>query len=404
MPPNPGRIAAARAVLAEAEGAHLEDALADVLPAEPRDRGLAWFLAFGMLRRRGHVDAALRERLRQPLASLDAPVQAVLRLGTYEKLFGRAKDHAVVHQWVDVARAVGAGRASGLVNAVLRRVEPVDTEGADALDHPAWLAARWQERYGAAAAVAWMAENAEPPPRFVVAPKGLPEGLEGTPASLGGEPLDHVWRLEGEGPVPDLPGFDSGRFWVQDLAAVAVADLVGAGEGMQVLDACAAPGGKSFRMASQGAQVLAVDRSHTRLAQLSGSAERLGVALATQAHDWLKGPMPGDPRFDAVLVDAPCSGLGTVRRHPEIRWRRQPTDLVAAGDRQERILTAAATHVKPGGRLVYAVCSPEPEEGTAVVERFLAAHPDFTAGARLHTAPPCDGEDAHAAFVLERAP
>jgi len=400
---NPGRVAAARALLATGEGAHLEDALAEVLPEEPRDRSLAWFLAFGTLRRRGHVDGALRPRLRQPLGGLDAEVAAVLRLGAYERLFGRAKAHAVVHQWVEVARAVGAGRASGLINAVLRRVEPVGLSEVEALDHPAWLVSRWRRRYGAEAADAWMQANGEAPPRFVVAPQGLPEGLEGTPATLGEAPLPGVYRIEGDGPIPDLPGFEAGRFWVQDAAAVAVADLVGAGEGMAVLDACAAPGGKSFRLASQGAEVVAVDRSPERLQLVDDAAKRLGLAVRTVPHDWLDGPLPEVGAFAAVLVDAPCTGLGTVRRHPEIRWRRQPSDLPEAAQRQGRILQAAATHVAPGGRLVYAVCSPEPEEGEAVVQAFLDAHSHFTAGPRLHTAPPQHGEDAHAAFVLERA-
>jgi 16S rRNA (cytosine967-C5)-methyltransferase len=395
-------VAAARALLDEQQGAHLEDALAEHLPTDPRDRGLAWFVAFGVLRRRGHVDAALRPCLRQPLASLDPEVQVVLRLGAFEKLFGRARAHAVVHQWVEVARAVGAGRASGLVNAVLRRAQAAEPTAAEALDHPAWLVARWRGRYGDEAAERWMQANAEPPPRFVVAPDGLPEGLDAQPARLAGREVPQVWRLDDDGPIPDLPGFDEGRFWVQDLAAVAVADLVGAGEGMRVLDACAAPGGKSFRLASQGATVVAADRSEGRLARLREAAARLGVPVATVQHDWSTGPLPKAEAFDAVLVDAPCSGLGTVRRHPEIRWRRQPSDLTTAAERQRVILAAAATHVRPAGRLIYAVCSPEPEEGQAVVDAFLDAHPHFTRVDALHTAPPSDDEDAHAAFVLER--
>jgi len=398
---NAGRVAAARALLRVEEGAHLEEALGGLLPDDPRDRTLAWFLAFGVLRRRGHVDGALRARLKQPLPSLDLEVQVVLRLGAFEKLFGRAAEHAVVHQWVEASRALGAGRASGLVNAVLRRVRPGDLTEAEALDHPAWLVSRWVERYGEGPARAWMESNASPPPLFVVAPGGLPDELKGEPARAHGVG-EGVYRVEADGPVPDLPGFASGRFWVQDLAAVAVADQVPVVAGARVLDACAAPGGKSFRLASRGADVLAVDRSEDRLQRVQEGASRLGLSVACRVHDWSQGPMEGLQPFDAVVVDAPCSGLGTVRRHPEIRWRRHPLDLAAAAERQAQILASAAGHVAPGGTLVYAVCSPEPEEGREVVDAFLADHPAFAERSTLHTAPPSAGEDAHAAFVLTR--
>jgi len=399
---NPGRVAAARAQLDVREGAHLEEALATHLPAEPRDRGLGWFLGYGVQRRRGQVDAALRPHLRQPLASLDPEVQVVLRLGAFEKLFGRAGAHAVVHQWVEVSRRIGAGRASGLVNAVLRRCAS-RPEGGPEANHPAWLVDRWIERYGEEAASTWMGANDEAPPVFVVAPDGLPEGLVAEPAEGHGVGSG-VFLLGSEvGPVTELPGFEQGRFWVQDLAAVAVADLTRAGEGTTVLDACAAPGGKSFRLASHGAVVHAVDRSDGRLDRLREGAERLGQSITTEAHDWSTGPLPSGATYDVVLVDAPCTGLGTVRRHPEIRWRRSPVDLPAAAARQRAILDAAATHVAPGGRLVYAVCSPEPEEGEEVVDAFVASHPSFERVEALHTAPPTAGEDAHAAFVLKRS-
>jgi 16S rRNA (cytosine967-C5)-methyltransferase len=176
--------------------------------------------------------------------------------------------------------------------------------------------------------------------------------------------------------------------------------------GAAVLDACAAPGGKTFRLASRGARVAAVDRDESRLDRIREGARRLGFDIETRAHDWTTGRI-GSPKtaarlFDAVLVDAPCTGLGTVRRHPEIRWRRTEPDLYGAAALQERILTSAAQHVAPGGALVYAVCSPEPEEGEQVVDRFVAAHPAFEREATLSTAPPRDGEDAHFAARLRR--
>ncbi len=393
---NPGRVAAIQGLLAVDDGKHLEDVLPELLPEDPRDRALGWFLAFGVLRRRGQLDAALRPLLHQPIAGLDPAVRATLRLGAFETFFGRAKAHAVVSQAVEAARSVGVGRASGLVNAVLRKLPETPPEHDN---HPAWLSIRWRERYGDAA-VPWLESDAEPPPVFVVAPDGPPEGLEG-------EAVDgtaHVFEVHTSGPVPDLPGFDQGAFWVQDLAAVKVADLVAdaVGQGSTVLDACAAPGGKSFRISSRGMQVTAVDKRSSRLAPLRMGAARLGLAIDTLAHDWTKGPLPDAQLYDAVLVDAPCTGLGTLRRHPEIRWRRQPADLERAPELQRSILAAAATHVRPGGVLVYAVCSPEPEEGRDVVDAFLAAHPDFALDGELSTAPPTHGEDAHAGFRMRK--
>jgi 16S rRNA (cytosine967-C5)-methyltransferase len=180
-----------------------------------------------------------------------------------------------------------------------------------------------------------------------------------------------------------------------------VADLVDDVEGKRVLDACAAPGGKSFRLATRGAQVTSADRAR-RLELVRDGAKRLGLTVTTRAHDWSAGPL-GDAEYDAVLVDAPCTGLGTVRRHPEIRWRRTEPDLYAAAEGQLAVLEAASQHVRPGGTLVYAVCSPEPEEGEQVVEAFLSKHRRFSLDRRLSTAPPKHGEDAHFAARMKSA-
>jgi 16S rRNA (cytosine967-C5)-methyltransferase len=387
-------------LLAVEEGAHLEDALDEVAPEPGPDRDQAWFLAYGVLRRRGHVDAALRVHLNRPLADLEPAVRAALRLGAFERLYARAPVHAVVNEAVELVKALGVGRAHGMVNAVVRRVGPVERLGrADALDHPAWIVQRWTGRYGADATARWCEANAEPPPLFVVRREGV-AGPDGAPVEVRGRPLAGVLRLDVAAPIPSLPGWAEGGFWVQDAASVAVADLVPVSPGGRVLDACAAPGGKSFRLASRGADVLAVDRSIPRLALVREGAERLHLPITTRVHDWLAGPI-GDT-FDAVLVDAPCTGLGTLRRHPEIRWRRQEPDLVRAGVEQERILANASEAVAPGGSLVYTVCSPEPEEGEQVVTRFLATHPPFTLRETLATAPPEAGEDAHYGARLER--
>ncbi len=403
---SPARVAAARALLAAEEGAHLEDALAAALPprgeGEVADRELAWFLAYGVERRRAHVDAALRAHLTRPIGNLDPAVRTVLRVGAFETLFARTRPHAVVHQAVEVARVLGAGRAHGLVNAVLRRVAPVDLTRAERLDHPSWLVARWDARYGPEATERWCLANGEVPPLFLVGAPGAPAPADAEPATLAGRPLRHVWRVSAQDPGRRA---DFGRYWVQDAAAVAVVDLVQAREGERVLDACAAPGGKTLRLVSEGARVTATDRDRDRLLRVEDGLRRLGWAdrATTRVVDWTgRTPEPGG--FDAVLVDAPCTGLGTVRRHPEIRWRRAEVDLAPAQALQSRILASAAAQVRPGGRVVYAVCSPEPEEGEQVVAAFLAANPAFRLDATLSTAPPADGEDAHWAARLVRAP
>ena len=403
---NRARRAAAISAIAVEEGAHLEDVLAEEAPEQDPDRSLAWFLGYGIQRRRGQIDAALRAHLKQPLEGLEAPVRAALRLGAFELLFARTGRHAAVHQAVEVIKSLRLARASGLVNAVLRRVQPGGAEGADAVNAPAWVHARWSARYGVQAAEAWLIDASEPPPLFVVA-RGDADALAASlsdVATVHTTPAAGVLRLDRvSGPIDQLPGFDDGAFWVQDLSSVRVADLVGAKPGMKVLDACAAPGGKSFRMAAQGATVFAADRSRDRLALMRGSVERLGLDIRLRTHDWSEGSLDGDHRFDAVLVDSPCSAIGTLRRHPEVKWRRQLVDVLSMPPTQRAILDAASEHVASGGCLVYAVCSPEPEEGKGIVESFLAAHSEFRQTDALHMAPPEQGEDAFFAARLERS-
>ncbi|MCB9681518.1 MAG: MFS transporter [Alphaproteobacteria bacterium] len=411
---NPGRVAAVRTLASVDAGAHAEEALVAFLTSstpEP-DRGLAWHLVFGVLRHRSELDAALRPLLRQPLDALDGEVRAALRVGAFEILLARTSTYAAVDQAVEAARAAGAGRASGLVNAILRRVGPPDTlSRAEALNHPAWLVARWDARYGADATEAWCRANGAPPPLFVVARDDVDAvqarfaetGLIPSPASIAGEAVPGVLDLgPGVGRVEALPGFDDGAWWVQDAASAWVSDLVGPAAGT-LLDACAAPGGKTLRHAAAGWQVTAADVAPERLDALHGSLERLRLQAPVVVHDWTRGPCAALGAFDAVLVDAPCTGLGTVRRHPEIRWRRGPFDPAQAAARQAAILRAAATHVRPGGALVYMVCSPEPEEGEQVVQAFVADNPAFTVAAVRATAPPTGGEDAFWGARLVRA-
>ncbi len=378
---TPARVAAARVLIEVEDGAHAEDRVADVPVAS---RAAAWAMVFGVLRRRGQVDAILRTALAQPLGGLDAPVRAALRLGAWERWIDGRSAHAAVDQAVEVVRALGGGRASGLVNGVLRRASPPETMGAsDLANLPEWLWERWSARWPDAAARADRA--AEPAPLTTVFQAGSPWPDEVSPTEVPG-----VGRWSSGGRVADKPGFAEGAWWVADLAAVAVADLV---EGERVLDACAAPGGKSFRLTARGARVTAVDRAD-RLERLREGQRRLRMSFDVVAHDWTRGPAALG-KFDAVLVDAPCSGLGTLRRHPEIKWRRDPWELPELARRQATVVSAAAHHVGPRGQLVVAVCSLEPEETKRPVPTGFVVEREWRT-------PDSWDADGHAATVYRR--
>ncbi len=398
---NPGRLVAGRTLLAVESGAHAEDLMGEAELARADDRALAWHIALGVLRRQGSLDHLLRPRLDRPVAELDAPVRVSLRVGLFERLFSRTAEHAAVEQAVELCRRLGAPRATGLVNAVLRRVRVESLPDDPRLDLPEWWARRW------AHAPQWLARLQEMAPLcgvWAVPPESRP-ALNTAPASAGGEGIEDCFTLPGSrGAVDQLPGFADGAYWIMDPAAAKVADLGWEAlgrptEGWTALDACAAPGGKSFRLRRRGATVTGVDLEPRRLERVREGASRLKMTIATQFHDWLRGPLPGGSTYDLVLVDAPCTGLGTLRRHPEIRWRRVPSDPAAMALRQRPILAAASAHVAPGGVLVYAVCSPEPEEGEGVVQGLAG----WQVERRWSSAPPAGDEDAFQAFVLRRA-
>ncbi len=391
---NNGRLAAGRSLIAIERGAHAEDILPTLAPAGV-DRALAWHITYGVLRRQGSLDAALRPFLRKSISRLDPSVRVALRVGLLEGALSRTPVHAAVDQAVELVRKLGSPRASGLVNAVLRRAIPAPIPDDPFCDLPPWLAKRWAD------CPEWVRRLREPARICVATVDGQPpDGLTTTPAHAISEEVCGAYWVDGQsGAVENWAGFDSGRWWVMDPAAAAVADLCGAAPGMRILDACAAPGGKSFRMMAAGAEVLAVDLEPARLERLKEGAARLSMPVRVAVHDWLTGPMPGGETFSVVLVDAPCTGLGVVRRRPEIRWRRLPSDPAAMVLRQRPILQAAAAHVAPGGRLVYAVCSPMVEEG----EGAVAALDGWQIERRWSSAPPAGDEDAFQAIVLRRA-
>lgn len=337
----------------------------------PRDRGFAHALVLATLRHLGPIDRALDARLAK--APPDA-VRNILRLGAAQAFVLGTPAFAAVGTSVDLAAAVRETRPfKGLVNAVLRALtrEPPDLKDPEALA-PSWLFARWQAAFGAEAARAVAAEIASEPATDLTArdPSAAP------PAELEVEVLPGgTWRTALRGDVSAWPGFAEGRWWVQDASAAVPARLFDLAPGKTALDLCAAPGGKTLQLAATGAQVVAVDRSAARLVRVGENLARMGLAAETVAAD--AGDWADERTFDAVLLDAPCSATGTFRRNPDVLWAARPGDIAALAAVQSRLLDSAARRVKPGGRLVYCVCSLEPEEGEAQVAGFLARTPGF---------------------------
>ena len=267
----------------------------------------------------------------------------------------------------------------GLVNAVLRGL---DRDGGPALlqalgpeaDVPSWLAARWRAAYGSDAFTALARRLAEEPatdvtPREPADAPALAQVLEAELLACGS------LRTRLRGDPAGWPGYVEGRWWVQDAAAALPVRLLAVRPGETALDMCAAPGGKTLQLAAAGARVTALDRSAARLARVSENLARAGLqaeTVAAEAGAWGEGRT-----FDAVLLDAPCSATGTFRRHPDVLWAARPADVAKLSAVQARLLRVAADRTAPGGRMVYAVCSLEPEEGEAQVAPFLAGRPDF---------------------------
>jgi 16S rRNA (cytosine967-C5)-methyltransferase len=424
--PTPARRIAVR-ILAQVErgGPLLGDRLAakDVLALDARERAFVHELVLGTLRLRGLVDHALTAHIDRPLAKVQAAVLSALRLGAYQILRLRVPDRAAVSESVELARA-SAPRAAGFVNAVLRALArngapPLPDAERDPLGWlttagslPRWLAERWTGRLGAKTAIARARVAAEPPPVwFRLNPRvadALDQvraaGLEVRPA-----PVPGAWESSGSLP-PDL--LERGVAYVQDLGSQMVGRL--AAFPGRVLDACAAPGGKATLVADAGGpatSVFAGEASLERARRLRALTARWGSPNVRVVGADAERPPFAAP-FDVVLLDAPCSGLGTIARNPDIRWRARPEDLPRHARRQGAMLDALAGLVAPGGRLVYSTCSSEPEENEAVLEEFLAAHPRFrhatlpewarrfSAGPVARTTPERDRADAFFAATL----
>ncbi len=337
----------------------LEDAL-DALPAQdPRDRAAGHRLAAAVLRRLGSLDAVLEPLLAK---APPTPVRHVLRLGAAGLLLLDTPAHAAVATAVALARAQRLAPFAGLVNAVLRRVAaagPAALDGLDGprLDTPAWLWASW----GADARAIAEAHQHEAPLDISLAP--------GATAPNGGFLLaTGSWRYPTGTRVTELAGFAEGGFWVQDAAAALPARLLAPTPGLRVADLCAAPGGKTAQLAAAGAAVTAVERDPTRLARLQENFSRLRLTaefVAADATAWRV-----EEKFEAVLLDAPCSATGTIRRHPDVPHLKNARGVLALAAQQDALLANACALLRPGGTLVYAVCSLQPQEGP---ERIRAA-------------------------------
>jgi 16S rRNA (cytosine967-C5)-methyltransferase len=352
---NPTRVAALALLTAVLERHRpMEEALDALPPSDPRDRAAAHRIAAAVLRRLGSLDAVLEPFLRR---EPPPEVRQVLRIGAAELLLLATPPHAAVASCVDLVPRPFAG----LVNAVLRKV---GAEGAAALedldgerlDTPGWLWTAWHKAYGPGVrAIARAHRLPAPLDLSVKAGTALPEGAVLLPTG--------TMRLPAGTRITELPAFIEGAAWAQDAAAALPARLLAARAGERVADLCAAPGGKTAQLAATGAEVVAVERDPTRILRLRENLARLGLdarVVQGDATEWDPGH-----RFDAILLDAPCSATGTIRRHPDVPYLKRPTDIPTLAGLQGPMLAHAAKLLAPGGRLVFATCSLQPEEGEA---------------------------------------
>lgn len=344
---------------------------------DERDRALVRALVGTVLRRLGTLRHLLGRLLARPLPAQAGRAQTALLLGAAQILFLEVPDHAAVDLSVRLVQADRAtGHLTGLVNAVLRRLAreaPQHLAALDpvGLDTPAWLMARWVKTYGAATARAIAAANAREGALDLTVkhdPPGWAGRLDGRVLGSG-----TVRLAAGHGAVPALPGFAEGAWWVQDAAAALPARLFGALKGLHVADLCAAPGGKTAQLAAAGARVTAVDRAPARLARLRDNLARLSLDAELVCADLASWQT--DRTFDAVLLDAPCTATGTIRRHPDVAWLKSAADIATLAALQRRLIERALALTKTGGTFIYSTCSLEPEENEHQVAAVLANEP-----------------------------
>ncbi len=369
-----------------------------------RARALVTELAMGCLRRRGELDFLLEKRLRKAVESLDLEVRTALRLGAYQlRCMDRMPPGAAVSDSVELVKTARKRSAAGLVNAVLRNLPaPPSAEDGARRSHPDWLRTRWEKRFGRRACQKLLAANICRPPAYVRVAKGadlasVAQELAEKGLTLESTGFANGFRVSG-GSVADTRAVRSGRLIVQDLSSQLVAPLLCVKPGQRVLDLCAAPGGKARQLAEEAGCAVASDRSVRRLRTLRRLGSRGLWLLVLDA----ERPLPFRAAFNRILVDAPCSGTGTLARNPEIKWRLKPADLNDLQVRQARILRRALDVLAPNGRLLYATCSLEPEENEQVIEQVLAERTGWTSRRALDRLPGRDAGDGFQAWLICR--
>lgn len=395
--------AVAIAVLARVEATDaflnlvLDAQLDEVGLKDPRDAGLVTELCYGTTRRRMALDYAISKFADRGTEKIEDKVLAALRMGAYQIFFTRMPKHASVGETVQALKELKMERAAGFVNAILRKLAalpelplPDTANVAERLSiresHPVDLVERWTRQYGPERAESMLVGDNAAPPVVIRANTSrtnrdeLLEQLKGAGIAAEAAKLSPVGIvLPSIGRIEDVYGYAEGLWQVQDEAAQLVGVYANVPDNARVLDACAAPGGKACHFAETN-EVLAVDLHKNKLRKIDAEANRLGLGgrLKAIAHD-MTTPLPeGLGEFHAVMVDAPCSGSGTLRRHPELRYRRQDSDVLRLATLQRRILETAKDSVEPGGLLIYSVCSVDFREGPDQVELFLRSHPEFT--------------------------
>jgi len=338
-----------------------------------RDRGLAALITRTALRHLGEIDAVLNTYLDKSLGKRGSGALNVMRVGLTQLLFLDMAEHAAVSTAVDLCTGGSLAPYRKLTNAILRRTQRegkalLASLDAAALNTSSWLWQSWVEAYGEDNARAIAAQHLSEPPIDITCrddPAGWAEKLEADLMPTG------TLRLRQKASIVSLPGFDEGAWWVQDAAAALPARLLGDISGLDVIDLCAAPGGKTMELAAAGARVIAVDRSEKRLLRVQQNLERTNLTakiVTADAETWRP-----DHLADAVLLDAPCSATGTARRHPDVLHLKSPADVVKLANLQARLLTAAIDMVRPGGLIVFCTCSLQPEEGVQQIETLLAS-------------------------------
>ncbi len=405
----------------------LGDELAN-LPVSARDRGLVQELVYGVVRWERTLDWLIEKKAeRRPP---DAPVRSLLRLGLYQIFWlNRIPDHAAVFETVELAEALGGEGVAAFVNALLRgflrefdatrrAIEELKRrDPATGWSHPTWLVQAWTQRWGEDAVQRLLEWNNSPAPTFVrintlqarpekiVEKWRMEENVEYDFGRWDWIPENTAFKLKAHPPLERLETFRRGGFYVQDPSTLLAVRLLDPQPGDRILDACAAPGGKTTYIAQvlgDDGEIIAEDVSEERLALIRANCKRLAVVSVEARLSTGDGPVL--PEYDRALVDAPCSNTGVLRRRLDARWRTRPADLRQLAEQQFQLLARTADRVRPGGAVVYSTCSLEPDENVAVVERFIAARQDYRLLSQRTLLPHVDGVDGAYAAKLERFP